>query len=189
MELLAIFFALQSIYPSIKNQHIEFQCDNVSAVKYINDMGGMTPLDMDSLACNILNWCIQRNIYISAVHISGFSNVHADYLSRHFSDSTEWMLKREIFERLCSKCFLPDVDLFASRLNKQLSTFVSWFPEVGAYRNDAFSFSWHQFSPYVSCPFNLVSKVVTKVISDKSRQSFIDHPTLEISNLVSHGCF
>ena len=147
LELLAIYFALQSIYASIKNQHIEFQCDNVSAVKYINDMGGMTSLDMDSLACNIWNWCIQRNIYISAVHISGFSNAHANYLSRHFSDSTEWMLKREIFERLCSQCFLPDVDLFASRLNKQLSTFVSWFPEVGAYRNDAFSFSWHQFSP------------------------------------------
>ena len=193
LELLAIFFALQSIYSSVKDQHIEFQCDNVSAVKYINDMGGMTSSDMDSLTYNIWNWCIQRNIYISAVHISGFSNVRADYLSRHFSDSTEWMLKREIFERLCSQCFLPDVDLFASRLNKQLSTFVSWFPEVGAYRNDAFSFSWHQFSPYVFCPFNLVSKVLTKIISDKVDKALLIIPLwrsqiwfpMVVSNLVS----
>ena len=36
----------------------------------------------------------------------------------------------------------------------------------------------------VFCPFNLVSKVVTKVISDK-----VDKALLEISNMVSHGRF
>ena len=58
-----------------------------------------------------------------------------------FSDSTEWMLKKQIFDRLCRQRFMPDVDQFVRRLNKQLVMFVSWFPDVGAYRNDACFFS------------------------------------------------
>ena len=193
LELKAIYFALQSLYADVRNKHIEIQCDNVSAVKYIRDLGGITSPDMDYLASEIWHWCLSRNIFISAVHIAGASNLRADFLSRHFSDSTEWMLKRQIFDRLCRQCFVPDVDLFASRLNKQLDTFVSWFPEVGAYRNDAFSFSWHEFLPYIFCPFNLVGKVVTKIITDKVQKALMIIPhwrsqiwfPLIVSNLVS----
>ena len=176
LELLAVWFALQTLYSDISNKHIEIQCDNVSAVKYVNDFGGMTSHDMDSLASKIWNWCINKNIFISAVHISGVSNVQADFLSRNFSDCTEWQLKRQIFDRLCKQCFLPDIDLFASRLNRQLDKFVSWFPEVGAYRNDAFSFSWHSFSPYIFCPFNLVGRVVTKIIADGVNKALLIIP-------------
>ena len=142
----------------------------------MNDFGGMTSHDMDALASKIWNWCINKNIFISAVHISGVSNVQADFLSRNFSDCTEWQLKRQIFDRLCKQCFLPDIDLFASRLNRQLDKFVSWFPEVGAYRNDAFSFSWHSFSPYIFCPFNLVGRVVTKIIADGVNKALLIIP-------------
>ena len=176
LELKAIFFALQSLYSDVKDKHIEVQCDNVSAVKYIRDLGGITSPDMDCLASDIWHWCLSRKIYISAVHIAGVSNIRADFLSRNFSDSTEWMLKKEIFDRLCRQCFVPDVDLFASRLNKQLDTFVSWFPEVGAYRNDAFSFSWHNFLPYIFCPFNLVGKVVTKIVADRVKKALVIIP-------------
>ena len=62
--------------------------DNVSAVKYINDMGGMTSKSMDSLAKDIWAWCLDRGIFISAIHIPGIYN-SADFYSRNFSDSTE----------------------------------------------------------------------------------------------------
>lgn len=167
LELLAIYFALQALYFDCTDTHIEFQCDNVTAVKYVNDMGGMTSLELDVLSGNIWQWCLQRNIYISAIHIAGTDNKTADYYSRNFSDSTEWRLKPEIFKRLCKHFFQPQIDLFASRINRQLDNFVSWFPEPGASFNDAFSRSWSTLLPYIFPPFNLINKVINKIVQDR----------------------
>ena len=41
LELLAIFNVLQAFYSEVEDVHIEIQCDNITAVTYINDMGGM----------------------------------------------------------------------------------------------------------------------------------------------------
>ena len=77
------------------------------------------------------------------------------------------MLKKEIFERVCKQFFLPDVDLFSSRLNKQLEKFVSWYPEPGCFMTNAFSFSWHDYNPYVFPTFCLKGKVINKIVDDK----------------------
>lgn len=131
LELLGIFYALQAFYHDRRNTHIEVQSDNTTAVSYINEFDGMPSVKMDLLVKDIWSWCLNRGIIISAFHIPGSVNT-ADFHSRNFSDSTEWMLKTDIFERLCQHFFLPDVDLFASRLNKRLEKFVSWFPEPDA---------------------------------------------------------
>jgi len=60
-------------------------------------------------------------------------------MSRNFSDSTEWKLNESIFTNICANLFYPDVDLFASILNKQLNKYVSWFPDPKAVTPDAFS--------------------------------------------------
>ena len=86
------------------------------------------------------------------------------------------MIKEDIFERLCKQCFLPDIDLFASRLNRQLETFVTWFPEPGATFVNAFSRSWEEFCPYVFPPFNLVGKVINKIVHDKVDRALIVFP-------------
>ncbi|XP_053390973.1 uncharacterized protein LOC128553808 [Mercenaria mercenaria] len=173
---MAIYFALLSLYSECKNVHIEFQSDSVTAVKYVNDMGGMTSPELDRLSAKIWSWCLERNIFISAVYIKGFENVEADWYSRNFSDSTEWRLKPWIFNRLCSHFFMPDIDLFASRINKQLDTFISWFPEPGAVCNDAFSCSWHDYEPYIFPPFNLISKVVNKIAEDSVERALVVVP-------------
>lgn len=100
----------------------------------------------------------------------------ADFYSKNFSNSTEWMLKRDIFIRLCKHFFLPDIDLFASTLNKQLGKFVTWFPEPEAFHTDAFTLSWKEFSPYVFPPFNLLGKVVNKIIQDEVDKAIIIFP-------------
>ena len=76
--------------------HIEIQCDNVSAGSYLNCMGGMTSKSMDTLAKDIWSWCLDKETFISAVHLPGVLN-SADFYSRNFSDSTEWMVKKDIF--------------------------------------------------------------------------------------------
>jgi hypothetical protein len=60
LELLAIFYALQSLYSNKRNVHILFRCDNATAVTYINDIGGMASEVLDKLANKVWNWCIDN---------------------------------------------------------------------------------------------------------------------------------
>ena len=48
--------ALQTLYSSLKDVHFECQSDNMSAVAYINDMGGMKSEKMNALAIQIWSW-------------------------------------------------------------------------------------------------------------------------------------
>ena len=175
LELLAVFYALQSLYENTWGVHIEVESDNQSCIKYINDLGGMLSEEMDLLAKEIWQWCLHREIFISASYCPGTLNT-ADFYSRNFSDSTEWMLKREIFVRLCKHFFMPDIDLFASRLNKQTEVFVTWFPEPGAFYSNAFSMSWYGYKPYIFPPFSLIGKVINKVVEDQVEKAILIFP-------------
>ncbi|MCG7879447.1 MAG: reverse transcriptase domain-containing protein [Candidatus Thiodiazotropha endolucinida] len=175
LELLAAFYALQSLYENTRGLHIEIQSDNQSCIKYINDLGGIVSQEMDLLAKDIWQWCLHREIYISASFCPGVLNT-ADFYSRNFSDSTEWMLKREIFVRLCKQFFMPDIDLFSSRLNNQVELFVTWFPEPGSFHSNAFSMSWHEYKPYLFPPFSLIGKVVNKVVEDQVEKAVLVFP-------------
>lgn len=93
-----------------------------------------------------------------------------------FSDSTEWMLKKVLFQRLCKQTFWPEVDLFASRNNYQIDKFVSWFPQPGAWHVDAFSFSWQSLKPYIFPPFSLVSRILIKIMEDKVEKALLVVP-------------
>ena len=61
--------------------------------------------------------------------IPGASNVSADDLSRNFKADTEWALRNDVFVRLCSLFGVPDIDLFASRLNHKVPKYASWKPD------------------------------------------------------------
>ena len=194
LELLAIFYTLKAFCSEKVAIHVTIQSDNTSAVAYINNMGGMVSVKMDRLARQLWDWCIARNIFISATHLSGSLNYQADFSSRNFSDSTEWMLKKELFERICDQFFTPDIDLFASRLNYQVEKFVSWFPEPGCFKSDAFSFSWENSIPYIFPPFNLISKVLNKIVQDRVIKAILIAPhwpsqawfPVLLSMLISH---
>ena len=97
-------------------------------------------------------------------------------MSRHFSDSSEWQLKQEIFQRICHHFFTPDIDLFASRLNCQLSKFVSWTFDPQASYTDAFTISWAQFNPYIFPPFNLIGTIVQKILDDRVEKAILVVP-------------
>ena len=176
LELKAIFLGLQSLYDKTNDCHIRVFSDNVSAVTYVNDMGGMTSQKMDGLAAEIWQWCLKNNNYLSAAYVKGSENNVADFYSRYFNKSSEWMLKQEIFERICSEYFIPDIDLFASSLNCKCNKFVSWVPEPQAYFNDAFSISWSDFEPYLFPPFALIGKVLNKLVQDNVKRAILIIP-------------
>ena len=51
---------------------------------------------MDLSAKEMWQWCLQREIYISAIFCPGIQN-KTDFFSRNLSDSTEWMLKKKTY--------------------------------------------------------------------------------------------
>ena len=80
---------------------------------------------LNSLTQRIWNWCIARNIHISAQHIPGHTNVMADFLSRNNSSNLEWSLNIHVYQQLTPSLFAPNFDLFPSRLNAKTPKFVS----------------------------------------------------------------
>ena len=71
------------------------------------------------------------------MHCPG-SEMKADEASRKFKDETEWQLNQAIFEDLCVEFGVPDIDLFASRINCKVQTYCSWKPDPGACFVDSF---------------------------------------------------
>ena len=58
------------------------------------------------------NWCLQRNIMVSAEHLPGQLNVGADQESRAKGDSSDWRLDPTVFQSLMLQLGPCQVDLF-----------------------------------------------------------------------------
>ena len=78
LELLAAKFLLQSFGKDSSGCHIKLMLDNMTAVSYVNNMGGTPSLDCQLVALDIWLWAKERNIWLSADHIAGSDNIVAD---------------------------------------------------------------------------------------------------------------
>ena len=168
LELLASFHGLQCFVSNSRSIHVRRAVDNSTAVAYINNMGGVRSPLLDSLSRSIWEWCKLRDIFISAQHIPGKVNTQADTLSREISSNLEWSLNGEVFQEIISQTFIPEIDLFASRLNAKTAKFISWHPQPGAVAIDAFSLSWANMNCYAFPPFSLLPRVLAKIRHDKA---------------------
>ena len=59
-------------------------------------MGDIKSYKCNELAKMIWLWCMDRDIRLSATHVSGVDN-EADFSSRNFRENVEWKLNEEIF--------------------------------------------------------------------------------------------
>ena len=75
---------------------------------------------------NMGDWCIERGLWLSTVHIPGTINVKVDALSRRHYSGHKWMHNNDMFSRLCKIFPGLTIDLFASALNHRLPHYVSW---------------------------------------------------------------
>ena len=66
----------------------------------INAMGGTHSRECNTIAKDIWQWCIDKQIWLTATHIPGTKNVEADRESRVFSDNKEWMIRPDIFRKI-----------------------------------------------------------------------------------------
>ncbi|XP_028403388.1 uncharacterized protein LOC114526085 [Dendronephthya gigantea] len=129
LELRAAFFGLKAFCPGMGDNHVRLELDNTTAIAYIKNMGGSKSEDLNQLACELWDWCITRNIWVSAAHIPGVHNIIADRRSRQFKDEHEWQLNKLYFQQILINYPNINVDLFASRLNHQLENYASWEPD------------------------------------------------------------
>ena len=164
LELLAGSFAIKCFAKDKTNIHIQLLMDNVTALTFINKMGGTTSRALASLSCDLWEWCLQRQITVSATHIPGILNVTADRESRYHLDSSDWKLCPVVFETLQNLWGPLDLELFASRLTNQLPHFVSWKPDPQAEAVDAFSLQWNIVRGYALLPFCLLGRCLSQVL-------------------------
>jgi hypothetical protein len=168
LELFAGFLALKTFCTADSNTHVQLQLDNTTAIAYLNNMGGTKSTELNGLAIQIWEWCIQKSMWVSAVHIAGKLNCDADTKSRVFNDRHEYMLDKIAFQSILRQ--YPDLnfDLFASRLNKQLDEYASWKPDPECKIVDAFSVHWQVYNFYAFPPFSLVPRCLQKIQQDRA---------------------
>ena len=118
------------------------------------------------LTHSILTFCFRNNITLVPKHIFGELNVLADQGSRLSPIPTEWSLDRRTFLWLLDLAKShgvprPQVDLFATRHNALLSSFVSPVPDPQALEVNALSLDWNRWSSvYLFPPVMLLSRLL-----------------------------
>ena len=141
LELYAGFLTLKALYSHVSNVHIRLCMDNSVSVSYLNNMGGRKK-KFNTLTNMIWLGYIDHNIILSSAHIAGSENLTADRLSKDRNIDKEWKLNTDIFHQISYNFGVPCIDLFASRMNKQVARFVSFYPDSQAVAIDAFTISW-----------------------------------------------
>ena len=145
-------------------KHIRIKSDNTTAISYINNMGGIVSDSCNHLSKTIWYYCINRKVWLSAVHIPGKDNETADYMSRLQNENTEWRLSLIVFQRILEVFYCkPEIDLFASCMNFQIGQYASWHPDRNGIAIDAFSILWSELIFYAFPPFSLIGVAIAKV--------------------------
>ena len=142
LEALAAFLAIKCFARDRRSVTILLRMDNMSAVTYVNKLGGTVSQNVTAITKNLWLWCLQRDISLIAEHLPGVQNTIADEESRMMKDRTDWKLNPEVFRQINRRLGPQTVDLFASRLTTQLPRFFSWRPDPEAEALNAFSQQW-----------------------------------------------
>lgn len=99
LELKAIHHGLKSLIPTHMSQ-VKILTDNMTALSYIKNMGGVRSVKCNAEAKKIWQYCERHNMWLIPAHIPGKLNIQADTASRQFSDDIEWELSHKIWEKI-----------------------------------------------------------------------------------------
>lgn len=166
-EATATLLAIQAFAPKLQRQSILVRTDNTSNVSALNRLGSSVP-SLAVIAKQTLTFCHAMGTSVSAQHVPGLSNYLADQLSRIAVDSSDWKLNPVLFREITDRWFLPTVDLFATRVNRQVPRFFSFRADPEAAAQDAFAQRWDlEQRPYANPPFNMIGRVLRKIQEEK----------------------
>ena len=167
LELRAIKLTLLRLAPYLTGRVVKLECDNTTAVNYVNKQGGTRSATLCREAVELHHWLFDRDISVVAVHRPGVNNELADFLSRNRPDPTEWSLHPAIANRLFTRWGRPQLDLFASPLNNKLPLWYSRVEDAAAVGTNALAHRWTGWYVYAYPPINLIPRVLTKIQQDE----------------------
>ena len=163
-EMLAALYGIKCFARTASNLHILLRSDNSTVVAYVNHLGGTKSRILSDIVRELWQWCLDRGTTITAQHLPGLENVRADFMSRHLSDRTDWRLNPRLFNLLNQLWGPFTVDLFATRLSRQLPKFYSWRPDPESAGTNALIQDWRDSIGYAHPPWCLVGRVLQKVL-------------------------
>ena len=176
LELKAGLFALRSFAQNLRNVHIHLKLDNRTAVAYIQKMGGTRSVQMLPTTQEIWQFCLDREIFLTAEYLPGSLNTEADWQSRNFQDSSDWRLKVSVFKDLDRVLGPFCLDIFASRHNAQTPRYVSWRQDPFSVGVDAFQRNWKEEGLYMFPPFAMIPRCLQKIQQDIATVTLIASP-------------
>ena len=163
-ELQAILLTVIHFLPRLKGKAVKVWSDNMTALACIRRQGSAHSPALLELASSLLILCHRHNITLIPSHIQGVLNVLADAGSRRGPIATEWSLDPHSFKEICHLWGRPQLDLFATRYNTQLWTFVSPCPDPAALCMDAMAWDWNVWqSVYLFPPLRMLPQVASKL--------------------------
>ena len=68
-ELKTASLALKFLIPNRTNVHVQICIKNRTAVAYINHLGGTRSLKLNSIAVKMWVWCLEKNMFLSALYV------------------------------------------------------------------------------------------------------------------------
>lgn len=163
----AAYFALRSLAKDKENISILLRIDNQTAISCINRGGSVKYSYLDNITKALWQWCEKKCIIVFASYISSSANFEADRESRFFSINTEYELNDTVYNQIIQRFGSPEIDLFATRINKKCNKFVSWFPDPESWKVDAFTIRWSEFFFYAFPPFSIITRVLEKIVQEK----------------------
>ena len=86
----AVHLALETLATAARSTHIQLKLDNLTAITYINKMGGTHSPKCNHVTQQIWEWAVAQDIWLSAAYIPGDSNVVVDFHSCCFHENKEW---------------------------------------------------------------------------------------------------
>ena len=117
LELKAVVLALKAFNP--KDSQVLLYTDNETTRCAITKKMSKSASILREIT-QLIDLTLTRKIILTATRIPSQLNVVADALSRQETLPTEWSLKKTVFQVLVKWHGLPQVDLMATPLNRQV---------------------------------------------------------------------
>ncbi|KAJ8913099.1 hypothetical protein NQ315_006601 [Exocentrus adspersus] len=169
LELLAVLNGLKSFAKEPKNCNILLRVDNITAISYINRMGGIKFAELNDITRKIWEWCEERKILIFASYINTRDNDIADAASRKMHVETEYSLHKTAFNeirKLSAHLKLICLHLTKTKNVKSLRHGIL-IPNAQLSMLLRFLGTTHFF--YAFPPFPLLQKVINKIKTEKAK--------------------
>ena len=156
-ELLAVKYTVLSLRDELANQAVSVNVDNFGTSRILA-IGSKKP-HLQSLAKDILRYCIQRNIKLIPEWVPREKNKLADYISK-MSDTDNWSIDDNTFLRINNRFGPFTVDRFATFENTRLQRFNSRFHSPNTEAVNCFTEDWKGDNNWLCPPVSLIGSTI-----------------------------